>query len=299
MLKSIRDPSPVRVRITALVVALVGTFFGVAATSAYAAAPVCGGVITTNTKLEADLDCSGYFVGLTIEADNVTLDLGGHTLYGNAGGDTWWDGTAIVIRGDGVTVRNGRTEGWMNNGVMGDGDRIALRNLDTWGAEGYGARLSGRGNLIADSRVGGGSGTELIGTDATVVRSDLWGHYTHALYVAAPGSSIRSSTITGEWSGMWVVASDVAVVGNEVRSSNPHGIVVPAGPSRVLIARNRLVENLVDGLHIEAPGTLVRDNVANSNGGWGIYAVDGVIDAGRNKAFGNGEPTQCFNIVCQ
>jgi hypothetical protein len=54
-----------------------------------------------------------------------------------------------------------------------------------------------------------------------------------------------------------------------------------------------------DGLVIEAPGTLLRRNTANNNGRLGINAVPGVIDAGGNRASGNGNPLQCVNVFCQ
>jgi hypothetical protein len=54
-----------------------------------------------------------------------------------------------------------------------------------------------------------------------------------------------------------------------------------------------------DGIDIEAPGTIVRGNVANFNGDLGIEAVAGVIDAGRNRAAGNGNALQCLDVVCR
>ena len=49
--------------------------------SADAATVSCGSVITTSTTLTTDLTC-GPGDALTIGADNVTLDLGGHTVTG-------------------------------------------------------------------------------------------------------------------------------------------------------------------------------------------------------------------------
>jgi hypothetical protein len=40
------------------------------------------------------------------------------------------------------------------------------------------------------------------------------------------------------------------------------------------------------------------DNRANNNADLGIQAVPGVIDGGGNTAFGNGNPLQCLNVVC-
>jgi hypothetical protein len=40
-------------------------------------------------------------------------------------------------------------------------------------------------------------------------------------------------------------------------------------------------------------------NTANDNVDFGIEAVPGVIDGGGNRAFGNGNPLQCLNVVCK
>jgi hypothetical protein len=47
------------------------------------------------------------------------------------------------------------------------------------------------------------------------------------------------------------------------------------------------------------PTTLVERNTANHNAGLGIDAVPNVIDGGGNRAFGNGNPLQCLNVVCK
>ena len=60
-----------------------------------------------------------------------------------------------------------------------------------------------------------------------------------------------------------------------------------------------VVGALDDGIDVDAPGTVVRSNTANDNGDLGIEAVDGVIDGGGNRASGNANPLQCFNVVCR
>jgi parallel beta-helix repeat protein len=64
----------------------------------------CGDTITQDTRLDSDLiDCPGD--GIVIGADNITLDLAGHTISGRVSGD----GSAVVNRGgfSGVTIENG------------------------------------------------------------------------------------------------------------------------------------------------------------------------------------------------
>jgi parallel beta-helix repeat protein len=66
----------------------------------------CGDVITVDTTLDADLlNCPGD--GLVIGADNVTLDLGGHTIDGDGVEGLYKDGIDNTAGHDGVTIRNG------------------------------------------------------------------------------------------------------------------------------------------------------------------------------------------------
>src|SRR3954452_17650843 len=61
--------------------------------------------ITDDTVLDADITCAEG-PALLIVADNVVLDLGGHTVSGAPGGVT--EGPGIMLRNvSGCTVRNG------------------------------------------------------------------------------------------------------------------------------------------------------------------------------------------------
>lgn len=66
--------------------------------------PVCGQTITSNTTLTADLGPCGNY-GLIVGASNVTLDLGGHRIFGTPNP---FDNAGVYLAGrTGVTVRNG------------------------------------------------------------------------------------------------------------------------------------------------------------------------------------------------
>jgi hypothetical protein len=53
-----------------------------------------------------------------------------------------------------------------------------------------------------------------------------------------------------------------------------------------------------DGINVNRPANTVSGNVALHNRALGIEAVPGVIDGGRNLAFGNGDPRQCLIVAC-
>ena len=54
-----------------------------------------------------------------------------------------------------------------------------------------------------------------------------------------------------------------------------------------------------DGIDVQNANTTLTSNTANDNVDFGIEAVPGVIDGGGNRAFGNGNPLQCLNVVCK
>jgi hypothetical protein len=76
-------PSPKTVDSRAMVLALVVAGFSVVGAGQSLARHVgCGDTITTDTTLESDLvDCPNN--GIVIGADNITLDLNGHTIDGD------------------------------------------------------------------------------------------------------------------------------------------------------------------------------------------------------------------------
>jgi large repetitive protein len=87
-----------------LVALAVGAWLVVGASSASAATVTCGQTITQDTTVENDLsDCPGD--GLVVGADNITLDLNGHSISGTVSAHRT-AGVRVLDR-SGVTVRNG------------------------------------------------------------------------------------------------------------------------------------------------------------------------------------------------
>ena len=109
-----------RIFLSILALALAGGL-AIGAGQASAAKVSCGDVITTNTRLRADLNCTGD--GLIIGADGITLNLRRHTITGD--GDPDDVGVSNEAGHDDVTVRKGAIENF-GVGVSVEGAR---RNL--------------------------------------------------------------------------------------------------------------------------------------------------------------------------
>ncbi|HEX2042829.1 MAG TPA: right-handed parallel beta-helix repeat-containing protein [Acidimicrobiales bacterium] len=115
----------------ALAGALVVLASTVVATVAEAAVLSCGQVITQSTKLDNDVGpCPNNGAhGIVIGANNVTLDLNGHTVFGTAASG---EGAGVyMLRRSGVTVKNGTVRDFDGGVAIDGGSGNTVRNVLT------------------------------------------------------------------------------------------------------------------------------------------------------------------------
>jgi parallel beta-helix repeat protein len=191
------------------------------------ATPHCGDTITADTTLHADLvDCPTE--GLVIGADNITINLNGHTIDGDnaladcPGGFNCDVGISNMAGHDGVTVRGGVIRQF-DVGVFFAGGpahtrlrQLAVRNsLEV-------------GIIVADS------------TDSVIEKNDLsdngfsgivLGDSRHALLA-------RNSVSGSRGNAMVLFGVHDSTVEKNTLDDNDHGIAAIAGSSRVTIRRN-------------------------------------------------------------
>jgi len=110
----------------------------------------CGDEITQDTTLDGDLTCASG-PALIVAADNVTLDLGGHTVSGDPGASD--DTPGILLRGvSGCTVRNGTVERFGAGVVISGGGGNVVENVTAQDNVGPDGGNFGDGIVISDSR---------------------------------------------------------------------------------------------------------------------------------------------------
>ena len=86
---------------------------------------------------------------------------------------------------------------------------------------------------------------------------------------------------------------------NKITGSGDDGIFVSsAGSQSNLFSENAVSGSGDDGIDTDFALATITANVAFENGDWGIEAVEGVTDGGDNRAWSNGQPAQCLNVVC-
>lgn len=265
----------------ALVVALLGTLLVGTASAAHVS---CGQTITQNTVLDGDVGpCPNG--GIVIGADNITLDLNGHTVFGVATGG---DGLGVELNNrSGVTVRNGRVTLFDAGVVIAGGARNTVTRI--LAQDNIGSALAGVGDGIAVFDSSGNtiqqnvvrhngpfSGISLVGdADNNVIDSNL-----------AQDNNIDSSPNVNEDMGIRVEgrgADNNTVTNNSVVGSGLDGIIVFGYTSGTQNVGNIVRRNVTrgngfhnkghrrgNGIVTGGPQTVVENNNSQSNAASGI-----------------------------
>jgi parallel beta-helix repeat protein len=218
----------------------------------------CGDTITVDTTLEADLtDCPSN--GLVIGADNITLDLNGHTISGDGKPVRRCprrqpcDWGVFNDRHDGVTVRDGSLRGFAVGVLVGGVRGNRLVELSS-------SRNQYFGYVVADSA-------------RTVIRDS---------------SGNDNPRPDGDGLGVFM-SHDLRIVHNSFRRNGQLGMHIE-GSTRNLIKGNVVARNGDFGIFLEADGNQLRGNHSVRDGVAGIQVGPGSrnVIAG-NRIDGSGE----------
>jgi parallel beta-helix repeat protein len=243
----------------------------------------CGQTLTTSVRLTHDLvDCRGD--GLVIGADDITVDLNGHTVSGrNAPGS---EGVAD----DGhqrLTVRGGRIQGFFLNGIgLRHAPHSSVRNLRI--------RKIGAGGVEGDASAGvllDHSPHSMV-TGSTIT-NDVSAYQSDGVDVLSSAAvTVRGNTIArNSWDGMAVISSPwTTVVGNALDGNQNQGIEVNAASDHTVLTRNHARNNVSDGLVVGAVSdAVIEDNTLTGNGDSGVFMFDLLNSRiSDNRASGNG-----------
>lgn len=254
------------------IVIIAGIFAAAVAAPASHANPSCGATITKSTKLTSDISgCTG--VGLKIGADDITLDLNGHTVAAAARRNP--EAHGILNKGhEGVTIRGGAVSGFGAYGVrLAGADRNLVEDLTlTSNFTGVGLFESDRG-VVQDTKM---SGQKFVGLNLTggsgnrVRRNEIAATNGYGVFVqSSPAENGRGHRIAGN-----------LLDGN--------GIAVFPGPRRTKVAGNAVKKSPGDGITAFEPTTVLAGNSVTDSQGRGIYAPNGAVDRGGNAARGSG-----------
>jgi len=210
-----------------------------------------------------DLSCATGSHGITISADNVTLDLIGFSLVG-PGGTGSYDGIHMSGRAN-VEIRNGTVRDFPKRGI-------------------YEADSEGTGSRIINIRVtdNGGSGISLYGQSHLVERCTAVGNANAGIF-AQFGSTITGNTCYDNTSYGIYASNGSTVIGNTCYKNNFDGIYTHEGCT---VSRNTCYHNYDDGIEA-GNGSTVTGNTCSSNIDHGIY-LEGNSLVAQNTAYSNG-----------
>ncbi len=235
---------------------------------AQAATVGCGAVITQSITLDGDVGpCPGN--GITVDADNITLDLGGHTIFASASpSSTSRVGITVNFHG-GVQVKNGTVTGFDTGvHVLFREDNVVER-LQVRDNACHGVFMSGgvrsvvRGNVMTGNGCAGITVTGL--SSGSVERNQIGQNSGHGVALLRGGlnsrttqNTVRANSIVGNGGdGVFVgsFASGNAVVGNHIASNGENGVrlnVFSFDMCCTLVQGNTIVGNAANGVVIDA-----------------------------------------------
>ena len=290
-----RAPGPV------LLAAMVTSLLAVTVAPVYASHVGCGSLITTDTTLDSDIGpCVGD--GLIVAADDISLDLGGHTVSGTGTG-----AGVRVARHTGVEVTNGVIDGFHTGLVLDEADGNHVRSLTLRDNVRQGITVAGSdANVVERNSIfdNDGDAIRLGLSDGNVVRKNVAIGNVFGIGVAdgSDGNLVEKNSVSAtDVFGIAVFsnATNNRVEKNDVRGTLlGDGIIVAADSSGTQITKNVANGNADDGIDVDNPATTVTQNTANGNADLGIEAVPGTTDGGGNRATGNGNPAQCTGVTC-
>ena len=243
-------------------IALALVVISLAAVPAGGAEPVeCGATITADTELRSDLvNCPNN--GIVIGADDVELDLNGHTIDGDGelGCAEFYScdfGVDNSAGHHGVTIEDGSIRDFSTAVVVFAGSHNRLR------------RLSSSHNLLG--------GMLLIASPGTRIERN----------------SISANGLTTDQAGLIVFdSSEIRIERNSVSDNGDIGMfLVGLGDSQV--ERNWVSGNPEAGMIVDGNGTEISGNRVSRNGDGIVVAGDGNAIAGNHVSDAVGCPDGC------
>jgi len=287
------------------VAASLGLAAGLVPLSPASAATVsCGDVLTVDTVLTADLACGSGSDALVIGADDLTLDLAGHTISGPGAYLTPWAGVRVAGH-SGVTIEKGTLTGFQAGVVLDESTDSLVTKLTVHGND-QGINLAGGGGHVVEKNDVYGNGRDAIRlglSSGNQVSKNTVTDNVFGIGVAdlAANNVVDKNTLRGNGAfaiALFSGATHNRVEQNDVAGTTGHGIQVSSDSSGSSLEKNAVSTSGLDGIHVDAPTTTITKNTSVRNTGLGIFAP-GAADGGGNKASGNGNAAQCVGVVCK
>lgn len=219
--------------------------------------------------------------GISVQADDVTLDLNGFALI--SGGSGTVRGVNVPAARINFCVRNGSVRGWSDGGVRGDaatGTAEKLRVANNAG--GYGLAM-GNGSSIRDCEASGNA-IGFYAPDRTSITNCISTVNTGTGILCTNYVTVLDCTVSRNGGVGIQIGGNSTVLRSTVSRNDLGGIAESGGGSN--ISECAVMTNLGDGVAV-GTGTAVQNCTARSNTGSGITAMQSCYLSG-NKCDANG-----------
>lgn len=256
------------------------------ASLAYAASPPI--TVTTNYTLTSDITFSD--TGFIIGADNITLDLNGHTVTGpfipNAPQLPPYNGVSVEGR-SGVTIKNGAIRGFVFGIRLVASSNNVVEGVTTTNNSFNGIVFDNSDNSQVKNSTSSNNGAFGVllnnGSDGNLVQGNtVFSNTTHGIFIGgSPGSPppapsvnnlIKANTVYGNGvNGILVRNSDNNIVDGNTVTGNRNGIALQSGADNNQVKNNTVNNNSQRGINVvnnspnEPPGLPPDNNTITCN----------------------------------
>ena len=230
--------------------------------------------------------------GVTINASNVTLDLGGFELVGNGGVGAF--GIRVSAGRFNVIIRNGTVRGWNGPGVAVENSAVSPVWVESVRALNGGGIALGIGSVVVDCLANGVPGNGIATGDASLVlRCHSRGNGLDGILVGTR-SVVRECVATNNGSD-GIQAFDGSEVSGCAASANAnHGVNASEG----CLVRDCTVEGNSGIGILSLAGSTVQSCAARNNAAVGISVGTGSTVAGCTANANNGVSGISLSIHC-
>ena len=204
--------------------------------------------------------------GVSIQANDVTLDLNGFSLVSGGGGN--FRGIDVPAPQSGICVRNGTIRGWTDGGVRGEAATMLaerLRLADNTGARGLAV---GNGSMILDC-VASGNGTGFYAPDRTEVFHCISTVNQVDGFTCTSFVTVSDCTSSRNGNNGITVGGSTSVLRCNISRNSTDGIFAGAGCS---VIGCTVGANLAEGISVGS-GSSVQNCTVRANGAIGILAI--------------------------
>ena len=187
--------------------------------------------------------------------------------------------------------------------MFGDATGGLLAHSITKGSQSSGFNVGSGGYRIVAStaRMSARDGFRISGDDNTLHRNKAVASGFDGIFVnsgAANTMLSRNVVLKPNSDGIDARGTSTTIRRNIVKAAGFDGIFVPGSAVDTLVDRNFVLKSAGGGIDFRSGTGTISDNLAVRNTDWGIISTFAGRDGGGNRAFGNGQPSQCSNVSC-